>query len=313
MRKYILLIFFTTFTFSIAYAQNYDKMGVMAYALNHKYTCDLLDSLGIKQTLPFGTAESMDEYLAYKKGKPEKIKKNKWFSGEVSYLVDYVVYAIKLKSKDFNELKQYLSTRLGEPRVVKYVRMSPTIDWANEYVYDVPDKYYISIRDNGEFSIYALDFMENELELNEFDQNGISYFNFENRFNLVGDDQIYLKPTYFWNKKNNYDALTFKIEYQGSKWMFLNKIDFLLDNNELLSYNLSPKRKIVELIIRHACIEKDMVTIPNEDWNKIIKSKKTKVRFTGENSSRVFVLNPIHIYAMKVASYDYEEKLFLNE
>lgn len=304
MKKILFLAFFTIFSYSVANAQNYNKVGIMAYSVNHTYTCDLLDSLGVKQTFPFGALET---------NKKEKIKKNKWFSGEVSYLTDYVIYAVKLKSKDFNKLKQYVTTLLGEPRIVKYIRMSPTIDWANEYVYDVPDKYYISIRDNGEFSIYALDFMRNEGGIDEFDKSGISYFDLENRFNLKGDDQIHLKPTYYWSKKFNNDAFKFQIEYQGKDWMFLNEIEFLLDNDEVLSYKLSPKRKTGELITSYVCLENDFITIPDDDWDKIIQSKKTKVRFTGENSSAVFVLNPIHIYAMKVASFLKVEKKYLND
>lgn len=310
--KKILLIPLLLLVCIITYAQNYNKEQIAEFAKKQTYKLDLLSNFGIEQKLPFGLSSESDEYIEYINDKPEKIKKNKWFTDKVSYSAHKFVYKLALKSKNFEEVKKILISQLGEPRIVRYVRYEPSIEWANEYVFDILDKYYISIRDNGEFNIYALDFMENRSKYDEFSKVGISYFDFNNMFNLSGDSKIYFTPAYVYNKTKIVDYNVFKIEYRGDEWMFLNKIEFLLDDGSLMKFELSPDRTIEKLIVSSDCVERDNLMLSDADWSRLIKSSKTKIKFTGKNFNTVFLMNPIQVYGMKVVSLYKESKMLLD-
>lgn len=310
MKKVFYCLFFLFFVFVIN-SQNYNKEDILAYAKEgNVYNCEILDNMDIEQLFPFGTLATNEQFVKHKEGKPQKIK-NKIIKGEVKYYSDNVVYLITIKGKDYQKIKDFLDKNIGKCRTAKYIRFEPYISWAEEYIYDIQDKYYISIRDNGEFSVYALDFMTNKNKYDEFSKVGVSYFDFNNMFNLQGDDKIYLKPAYAY-KKGEGNNLIFKIDYSGKDWMFLNKVDFLLDDNTLLSYDLDPHRKIEDKFMGGICTEKSNLFIREDDWDKILNSKLTKVRFYGEEFNVTFELNPIQIYAMKVASYYKDNNMFLN-
>lgn len=298
---------------SKCYAQCYDKENFVNRSLNDSlYYFDFFNELGIIQEFPFGFLEYDKKFSEYKKSQKNKVK-SPYFKGNISYGSKSVLYRVDLTCKDIDKLKDVLSEKFGEPRIVKYTRISDyDAWWANEYVFDVPDTFYISLKDNGMFSVYCLDYMKNTDIYDEFTQQGMSFFDFNNMYNIKGDDKIYLKPAYFYNKKNKENGTAFIIEYRGDDWMFLNRIDFLLDNGELLTFSLSPNNN-VETFISSVCVEKDVLTIPSSDWDKIISSNITKVKFTGEKFNIDFLLNPVHKYAMKVAKYYTDNKLLIIE
>jgi hypothetical protein len=311
MKKVFLLSIFLFFAL-VVNSQNFDKEAVLNYVKNgNVYNCEILQDMGIVQQFPFGTLATDEQLIKYKEGKPRKIK-NKLLKGEIKYYVNDVVYSIAIHCNDYQKVKKFLDAKIGKSRTVKYVRFEPYVSWADEYVYDIQDQYYISIRDNGLFSIYALDFMTNTNKYDEFSQVGVSYFDFNNMFNLQGDDKIYFKPAYTYKKKEGYNQLIFKIDYFGKDWMFLNKVDFLLDDNTLISYNIEPHRKVEDKFMGGVCAERSNLFVEERDWNRILNSKSTKIRFYGEEFNATFDLNPIQVYAMKVALYYKNKNMFLN-
>lgn len=295
------------------YAQCYDKENFVNRSLNDSLYCfDFFNELYVVQKFPFGALEYGKEFVQYKKSKNKKVK-SPYFKGDISYYANTVVNRITLTCKDVDKLKDVLVEKFGEPRVVKYVRMS-SYDawWANEYVFDIPDRFYISLKDNNQFSVYCLDYMKNTDKYDEFTQAGMSYFDFDNMYNLRGDDKIYLKPAYIYNKRKKEVGEAFIVEYYGENWMFLSRIDFLLENGDLLTYPLSPNNNVENLVVSSYCTEKDVVIIPPSDWEKIISSNVVKVKFTGEKFNIDFKINPVQKYAMKVAQYYYKNNLLLD-
>ena len=111
-----------------------------------------------------------------------------------------------------------------------------------------------------------------------------------------------------FNKKENYKGYAIKNEFVGSDWLFIDKIDFLIDDDEVITFNVEPNRKVNKLFTV-SCTENSINTVSSEFIDKILNAKTVKVKICGKSNFIKFDLTPLHKYQIATAKYYYDNDI----
>ena len=318
MKKLLLIILATTLGSNL-FAQNFNKEKDHLTALskekeNHVYV-DFLNKLDFSQEI--GIGEPAVNYIAYKETKKlDKhgniiLKKHPYFSSFRYNVSNGIVGSITLninpqKVEYVNEL---LTSLYGAADQISYGHLGQSI-------FFVPNKYYMRFKTHDNYNssansfltIYSLDFMENYTKYDEFSKVGMVYYNFTpiKRVNDATYNSLYF--IYTFNKKENYKGYAIKNEFVGSDWLFIDKIDFLIDDDEVITFNVEPNRKVNKLFTV-SCTENSINTISSEFIDKILNAKTVKVKICGKSNFIKFDLTPLHKYQIATAKYYYDNDI----
>lgn len=307
--KKILLFSSLIFLFSnYALSQNFNKEKEHLIAMsNDKSThifVEFLKEFGIDQEI--GLGDNITAYNEYKKRVKLdkegniKLKKNPFFTSIEYEENKYgIIKSIRLnfKANMFQPIKDKLISLCEEPQ--------PQSGAGTFYI---PHKYHIILRTFSNMSylrINAVDFMTNYAKYDEFADAGMVYFNESPAHFLDNSSKNYIDFGYAYGKKN-YKKFAIKNTYSGKDWVFIDKIQFLLDDGELLNLEVEPDRRVESFARINTCKEVSVSMVSPEFINKILNSKKVKVKISGDKGYFVFELSPIHKYQILTAKEYYD-------
>lgn len=309
MKKILLFSSLLFLLSNYALSQNFNKEKEHLIAMsNDKSThifVELLKEFGIDQEI--GLGDNITAYNEYKKTVKLdkegniKLKKNPFFTSMEYENNEYgIIKSIRLNFKGnmLQPIKDKLISLCGEPEETYNISC----------VFYVPYKYYIVLLSDYDISylrINALDFLPNYAKYDEFGDAGMVYFN-ESPAHIFGDSSVdYMYFAYVYKKKD-YKKFAIKNTYSGKDWVFIDKIQFLLDDGELLNLEVEPDRRVESFARINTCKEVSVSMVSPEFINKILNSKKVKVKISGDKGYFVFELSPIHKYQILTAKEYYD-------
>lgn len=308
MKKILLFSSLLFLLSNYALSQNFNKEKEHLIAMsNDKSThifVELLKEFGIDQEI--GLGDNITTYNEYKKTVKLdkegniKLKKNPFFTSMEYENNEYgIIESIRLnfKANMFQPIKDKLISLCGEPE-----------SHINSGIFYIPHKYYIILRTFTNMSylrINAVDFMTNYAKYDEFADVGMVYFDESPAHSLGNSSMDYIDFGYAYKKKD-YKKFAIKNTYSGKDWVFIDKIQFLLDDGELLNLEVEPDRRVESFARINTCKEVSVSMVSPEFINKILNSKKVKVKISGDKGYFVFELSPIHKYQILTAKEYYD-------
>ena len=266
---------------------------------------EFLKEFGINQEI--GLGDNITAYNEYKKKVKLdkegsiKLKKNPFFTSMEYEKNKYgIIKSIRLNFKGnmFQPIKNKLISLCGEP--IETYRISCD--------FYIPYKYYIILLSDSDISylrINALDFMTNYAKYDEFADAGMVYF-YESPAHNVGESSMDIMHFAYVYGKKDYKKFGIKNTYSGEDWLFIDKIQFLLDDGEILNLAVEPNRRVETFVRINTCKEVSVSMVSFEFINKILNSSKVKVKVNGDKGYFVFELSPIHKYQILTAKEYYD-------
>jgi hypothetical protein len=306
MKKYILLFLTTLLSVISALSQNLNKNPEHLKKLsldnsNHIYANFLYDEFGYKQEIGLGSnIIAYNEYKnKYKTNKSDGIiLKNQPYFKSVRYVGDSndILSTIRFEfdSKNYKSIKDKLTGLFGEPDADSYGHLG-------QLIYFIPNQFYIILSTYNFLEISAIDFLENKSKYDEFSKTGMTYFNYTPIRRIGSSVYIMQYFAYYYNKENNDKGFAIKTEYTGDEWLYMNKLEYLLEDGSVLKIEMEPKRKVDRFLNVVSCNENDISIVSDEFIAKLIASKTIKVKVSGKNNYIIFELTPLHKYQILTA------------
>ena len=299
-----LLILFSNYAFAQNFNKEKDHLIAMSNDKSKHLFVEFLKEFGINQEI--GLGDNITAYNEYKKKVKLdkegsiKLKKNPFFTSMEYEENKYgIIKSIRLNFKGnmFQPIKDKLISLCGEPE-----------SNSNSGIFYIPHKYYILLRTFSDMSylrINAVDFMTNYAKYDEFGDAGMVYFD-ESPAHFLGNSTMdYIDFAYVYKKKD-YKKFGIKNTYSGEDWLFIDKIQFLLDDGEILNLAVEPNRRVETFVRINTCKEVSVSMVSLEFINKILNSSKVKVKVNGDKGYFVFELSPIHKYQILTAKEYYD-------
>ena len=313
--KKLLLLIIVTITLGEVYAQNFNKSAEHLIELSkdkskHVYV-DFLKEFEYVQEI--GLGESVATYETYKTGQKTdksgniRLKKHPFFQ-TVQYgkhrdldIIDDIRFTFD--GKKYQEIKDMLTALFGTPDNVSYGHLGQS----NYYV---PHKYTITLSSNHSFlNISALDFSSNYSKYDDFSKVGMIYYESSPIYRFSDKTQLMHDFIYTYNDNSGYKGYALKIDLSGKDWLFMEKIEFLLDGGEVLSLDLTPDRDVSNFFGVVSCKEKSTEVISAEFMDKILNSETVKVKISGKTSYLTLTLRPVHKYQILTAKECFSKSL----
>lgn len=298
-----ILILFSNYTFAQNFNKEKDHLIAMSNDKSKHVFIDFLKEFGIDQEI--GLGDNIAAYNEYKKKVKLdkegniKLKKNPFFTSMEYEKNKYgIIESIRLNFKGdmYQPIKDKLISLFGKS------------ESSNAGTFYIPHKYYILLRTYSNMSylrINAVDFMTNYTKYDEFEDAGMTYFDESPVCYLDNSARNYIDFAYVYGKKN-YKKFAIKNTYSGKDWLFINKIQFLLDDGKILNLDVEPERKVETFARINTCKEISLSIVSLEFINKILESKKVKVKISSDKGHFVFELSPLHKYQILTAKEYYD-------
>ena len=201
-----------------------------------------------------------------------------------------------MKTKSSKILRKLAGLMLG-------VMVLTTVTETEVMAADLSD--FKSLTAGAAVALDAIDFMTNYAKYDEFGDAGMVYFD-ESPAHFLGNSTMdYIDFAYVYKKKD-YKKFGVKNTYSGEDWLFIDKIQFLLDDGEILNLAVEPNRRVETFVRINTCKEVSVSMVSLEFINKILNSSKVKVKVNGDKGYFVFELSPIHKYQILTAKEYYD-------
>lgn len=238
------------------------------------------DLFGANQLFDFGTYSTSNDFVEYSNN-PKKQSKIKGVKGitRIIYTAFDQVYKAEinfLSPMYFDEYKKKLDL-MG----LQSFKTLTEGFWGNK----VTDFYCINdfsiIPENGKIIVYNNAFVKPTINFDEFEK--MSSFCIRPVLDMFSNNNLF--DIYFSTIKiPDTKLIIIDINYTGDKWMFINEIQILLDNGEVIPIKLTYKRDTREL----SCSEICTGTISEDQAKTIINQTNAKIRISGENFNEDF-------------------------
>lgn len=255
---------------------------VCTYSTAQEYSNKTIiqDLFGANQLFDFGTYSTSNDFVEYSNNlkKQSKIKGAKGIT-RIVYTAYEQVYKAEinfLSPMYFDEYKK----RLELIGLQSFKTLTEGF-WGNKATnfYCVND--FSIIPENGKIIIYNNAFVKPTTNYDEFEK--LSSFFLRPVLDMFSNNnlfEIYFSAITITDNK----WITIDINYTGDEWMFINEVQILLDNAEVIPIKLTYKRNTKDL----SCLEICTGTLSEEQAKTIINQNNAKIRISGENFNEDF-------------------------